>query len=53
MRDTILEIRDLNKYGGEPQFNSNCGQQKSWLKQGIIKKMMHTYLKYFVLTQNI
>lgn len=53
MRDTSLQIRGLNKYGGEPQFNSNCGQQNKLIKAGNHKKIRHTYLEYFVLTQNI
>lgn len=38
MKDIILWIRGLNKYGGEPQFNSNCGQQKKLVKSGNHKK---------------
>lgn len=46
-------IHVLNKHVKNLSLTVTLASRKSWLKKGIIKKKMHTYLKYFVLTQNI
>lgn len=48
-----IHVENLNKHVENLSLTVTLAAWKSWLKKGIIEKIIHTYLKYFVLTQNI